>query len=598
MNSLVILIGALCIFALAYRYYAAFLSAKVACLNDQNITPAFKLKDGRDYVPLNKLIVFGHHFAAISGPGPLIGPVLAAQFGYLPGLLWILIGAVLAGGAHDFIILFASIRQNGESLSKIALKEVGKVVGIATSIAILFIIITALAGLGIAVANALSESAWGTFTIFMTIPIAIILGISLKIYPKGIILFSFLGVILLILGVVFGYNIQNNLHYAKYFFFSKDELALLITFYGFLASVLPVWLLLVPRDYLSAYMKIGTILFLALGIFIVHPKIAMPAFTPFIHGGGPVIPGKVWPFVCITIACGAISGFHALIGSGTTPKMIRKESEIPFIGYGAMMVEAFVSIMALIAATSLIPADYFAINVKGDIFAALGMKPVHLNELSNLVGENIQGRPGGAVSLAVGMAYIFGNIPGFKFLMAYWYHFAIMFEAVFILTTLDAGTRVARFLLQDFLTPIYGRFKEHTWLPGVFATSLITCFAWGYLLYFGEIKTIWPMFGIANQLLSTIALGIATTLILKYRDFKYALCTFLPMLFMLATTLSAGFLSIKNTYLPMKNSQGNLNSFLILVMMMLVLIIIGDCSNKWIKLLKVNSKGNKNNWGA
>ncbi|MCX5725923.1 MAG: carbon starvation protein A, partial [Candidatus Saganbacteria bacterium] len=447
MNAVIPLIIALCVFVLAYRYYSAFLSAKVLALDPNKETPAVRMNDGHDYHPTNKWVLFGHHFAAIAGAGPLIGPVLAAQFGFLPGAIWIIIGAVAAGAVHDYVILFASVRHNGLSLHKIARDYIGFTTGIATAIAVLFIIITALAGLSIVVVNALSGSAWGTFAIAVSIPAAIFVGLYMYVLRKGrIIEASVIGTAMLLAGVFFGYFVQHS-GMAFAFTFTKQQLAILLPVYGFAASVLPVWLLLAPRDYLSSYLKIGTVALLAIGIFFVHPVIKMPAFTPFIHGGGPIIPGKVWPFVCITIACGAISGFHSLISSGTTPKMVENEREIRMIGYGAMLVEGFVAIMALIAATVLIPADYFAINCTPAAFGKLGLSPVNLPILSKMVQENVVARPGGAVSLAVGMAQIFSGIPGMKNLMGYWYHFAIMFEALFILTTIDAGTRVARYIL-------------------------------------------------------------------------------------------------------------------------------------------------------
>lgn len=586
-NALVLLIIALCVFALAYRYYSAFLSAKVLVLDPRRVTPANKLNDGHDYHPTNKWVLFGHHFAAIAGAGPLVGPVLAAQFGFLPGAIWIIIGAVLAGAVHDYVILFASVRHNGLSLHKIARDYIGLTTGIATAIAVLFIIITALAGLSIVVVNALAESAWGTFAIAVSIPAAILVGIYMYSIRKGAIIeASIIGTILLLAGVVFGYYIQHST-WAFAFTFSKQQLAILLPVYGFFASVLPVWLLLAPRDYLSSYLKIGAVSLLAIGIFIVHPVLKMPAITPFVFGGGPIIPGRVWPFVCITIACGAISGFHALISSGTTPKMIANEKEIRMIGYGAMLVEGFVAIMALIAATVLIPADYFAINCRPEVFQKLGMTIVNLPMLSKLVQENVIARPGGAVSLAVGMAQIFSGIPGMKGLMGYWYHFAIMFEALFILTTIDAGTRVARYITQDVFGRFSKPFSDHKWMPGIILTSALVVLAWGYLVYNGDISTIWPMFGVANQLLATAALVIGTSIIMKNNKNKwYGMVTFLPMLFMLATTLAAGVENIFYNYLPQHSFNGNLNALLSAVMLILVLIIVIDSSIKWFFYLK------------
>lgn len=586
-NALVLLIIALCVFALAYRYYSAFLAAKVLALDPKRKTPAYALNDGHDYHPTNKWVLFGHHFAAIAGAGPLIGPVLAAQFGFLPGALWIIIGAVLGGAVHDYVILFASVRHNGLSLHKIARDYIGKVTGVATAIAVLFIIITALAGLSIVVVNALAESAWGTFAIAVSIPAALFVGLYMYVLRKGALVeASAIGALLLLAGVFFGYFIQNS-PLAATFTFSKQQLSLMLPVYGFVASVLPVWMLLCPRDYLSSYLKIGTVALLAIGIFFVRPEIKMPAITPFVFGGGPIIPGSVWPFVCITIACGAISGFHALISSGTTPKMISNEKDMRMIGYGAMLVEGFVALMALIAATSLIPADYFAINCRPEVFEKLGMSVVNLPVLSQMVQENVAGRPGGAVSLAVGMAQIFAGIPGMKHLMSYWYHFAIMFEALFILTTVDTGTRVARYITQEIIGKFIRPFHDQKWIPGIIISSALVVIAWGYLVYNGDIATIWPMFGVANQLLATTALVIGTTIILKSnKNKRYALVTFLPMLFMLATTVTAGVENIFYNYLPQGTFNGNLNALLSIIMLVLVLIIVVDASIKWIAFLQ------------
>ncbi len=582
MNSIVILITAILVFVIAYRYYCAFITAKVLPVNPANKTPAYRYKDGQDYHPTNKFVLFGHHFAAIAGAGPLVGPVLAAQFGFLPGLIWILIGSVLAGAVHDYVILFASVRHNGESLHKIARTYVGKLTGGASAAAILFIIITALAGLSIVVVNALNKSAWGTFTIAATIPTALLVGLYMNVIRKDRIFeASLLGVILLIAGVFFGYYIQHSA-LAAFFMFDTKQLAIIIAIYGFCASVLPVWLLLTPRDYISSYLKIGTIALLAVGIFFVMPEIKMPAVTKFIDGSGPIFPGKVWPYVCITIACGAISGFHSLISSGTTPKMLMNEKDMPMIGYGAMLMEGFVSVMALIAATSLFPQDYFAINCTKDSFAALMMTPVNLNDLSKMVQENITARPGGAVSLAVGMAQIFSNIPGMKQLMGFLYHFIIMFEALFILTTVDAGTRVARYITQDIAGKVIKPMGNRKWLPGILITSALVVLAWGYLVYNGDIGTIWPMFGVANQLLATAALAIGTSVILRNnKKPAYALITFIPMVFMFATTVTAGAMNIFINYLPKKNFNGYLNAGLSGIMLILVVIIVGDCFVKW-----------------
>ncbi|HEX3035757.1 MAG TPA: carbon starvation protein A, partial [Thermodesulfobacteriota bacterium] len=511
MNAMPLVIGALCVMAIFYRYYHGFIAAKIAALDDSRKTPAHTMYDGQNYYPTNKWVLFGHHFAAITGAGPLIGPVLAAQFGVLPGYLWILIGVVLAGAVHDFIIFFASVRHGGKSLAEIARIQISPLSGIIASIAILFILVAALAGLGLAVVNALAESSWGVFTIGCTIPIALFMGLYMYHFRKGRIAEgTIIGVILLILAVVFGKDIANS-SLAQYFTFSKPRITLFILIYGFVASILPVWMLLCPRDYLSSFMKIGTIAFLAIGIIIVHPELKMPLVTDYIHGGGPIIPGALFPFTFITIACGAISGFHALVSSGTSPKMVSKESDIKTIGFISMLIEGFIGILALIAAGALFPGDYFAINVPPTVFETLGIGTVNLQQLSAQVGEDLAGRTGGAVSLAVGMAQIFTAIPGMRHLMDYWYHFAIMFEALFILTTIDTGTRVARFMIQEFGGKFYKPFERVDHLPSaIISTALITC-GWGYFVFTGSISTIWPMFGTANQLLAGIALCVGTT---------------------------------------------------------------------------------------
>ena len=549
-NALWLVTAAACFYAISYRFYSAFLAAKVLALDERRRTPALRLNDGLDYDPTNKWVLFGHHFAAIAGAGPLIGPMLAAQFGYLPGFLWILIGAALAGAVHDMVILTASVRRNGSSLAQIAKDEIGPVGGLAASLAIIFIIIVALAGLGVAVVNALKQNPWGTFTIGLTIPIALLMGCYLRFWRVGKVAeVSLIGVTLLVLAVVGGGHIRG-FGWAQYLMLTDHQLVWALAIYGFIASVLPVWMLLAPRDYLSTYMKIGTIGLLAIGVLWMAPALQMPAITKFAAGGGPIIPGQLFPFMFITIACGAISGFHALIASGTTPKMIMSEKQIRLIGYGAMVTEGFVAVMALIAASILIPGDYFAINTKlsADAIAALGYPVDKIKELSSLVGIDVQGRPGGAVSLAVGMSTILVNLPlpgiDMKALMPYWYTFALMFEALFILTTIDAGTRVARFLIQELGGHVYRPLGQLRWLPGMIGTSVLVVVAWGYLLYTGNIGSIWPMFGIANQLLAAIALGVGTTVIIKAGKARYAWVTWVPMLFMYVTTFVAAYQQI------------------------------------------------------
>jgi carbon starvation protein len=585
MNSLTLIFAAACVFAIAYRTYGIFLAQKVMNLREDRDTPAAVYSDGHDYVKTNKYVLFGHHFAAIAAAGPLLGPVLAAQFGYLPGALWILIGAVMAGGVHDAVVLFASVRHKGKSLSVIAESEIGKVAGKVASFAVLFILILTLAGLSIAVVNAMFNSPWGTFTVFATIPIAMIMGIYIqKIRPGDIKGGSIIGVFLLALSIYIGPFVGADPTLAAMFTFSKKQLALIIPSYGFAASVLPVWFLLVPRDYLSTYLKIGTIALLSLGIVYVHPNLHMAAITPYFFGGGPIIPGAAFPFVFITIACGALSGFHAIIGSGTTPKMIANERDILFVGYGAMLVEGFVAMMALVAACVLVPADYFAINAAPKIFATLNMTPVNLPLLASQVAEQVQGRPGGAVSLAIGMAYIFSTVPFLKGMMAYWYHFAIMFEAVFILTAVDAGTRVGRYLLQEMLGKVYKRFADNSWRPGIIVTSALFTSSWGYLVFTGDISTIWPLFGMSNQLLATCALIVCTTMLIRLGKVKYAWVTAGPGLFMMPMCMWAGYLNITKNFLP----KGlYLLASMSVILMVLMAIVFVAAFRRWYELIQI-----------
>jgi carbon starvation protein len=598
MNAMPLIIIAVIFFTLAYRFYYSFIAAKVAVINDKRITPSNRYYDGQNFFPMNKWVLFGHHFAAIAGAGPLVGPVLAVQFGYFPGFIWMLVGAVMAGGVHDLVILVASVRHEGKSIVEIAKAEIGKVSGITTSIAVLIIIIIALAGLGLVVINSLSESSWGTFTIAATIPIAIIMGFWMFKLRKGKTAeATIFGVIVLFTCVVLGRYIPGS-SLAPFFTFDHKTLTLLLAGYGFLASVLPVWLLLSPRDYLSSIMKISVIALLSVGIIIVAPTLKMPAFTNFVHGGGPIIPGNLFPYLFITIACGAISGFHSLVSSGTTPKMIMREGHIKSIAAGAMLIEGLVSILALIAAASLFPLDYFMINVPVDKLQsilphlhAMGFTTSDLPNLSAQVGEKIAGRTGGAVSLAVGMAQIFSSIPGLKNLMSYWYHFAIMFEALFILTTIDAGTRIGRFVLQESLGKVYKPFGRTDWLPGNLIASFIIVFAWGYFIYTGTVATIWPMFGTANQLLAGIALVIGTSYIINNGKARYSWVTIIPLVFIFTITLTAGVENIVNIYFPqIFNSltliQGIINLSLTGIIMICALTIFIDAVPKWIKVIK------------
>jgi carbon starvation protein len=592
MNTFPAILGALCVYAIAYRYYSAFVAAKVLALDDRRTTPAHTFEDGHNYVPSPKLVLFGHHFAAIAGAGPLVGPTLAAQFGFAPGFLWILIGAVLAGCVHDFMVLAASVRHGGRSLAEIARTEIGRFAGLVAMLAVLFILLVTLAGLGIVVVNALANSPWGVFTIAMTIPIGIFMGLYMFKSTPGqikVAVPSAIGVVLLIAAVVGGRFIAMS-PFAAHLTFSPHQITILMAIYGFVASVLPVWFLLEPRDYLSTYVKLGTIAILVVGVIIVHPDIKFPAVTQFIHGGGPIIKGKLFPFLFVTIACGAISGFHSLVGSGTTPKMLDKETDARFIGYGAMVAESLVAVLSLIAACSLFPGDYFAINVPPDVFAKLGMHSVNLNMFSAEVGENLAGRTGGAVSLAVGMAQIFRGLPGMAKLMGYWYHYAIMFEALFILTTIDTGTRVARYVLQELLGKVHTPFANAKWLLGNLVTTTLVVFGWGYLIYTGSISTLWPLFGTGNQLLATIALAVSTTFLINMGKAKYAWITAVPMLFVGVTTLTAGVLSIKNIFWPLtkvpgKMFTGYLDSILMTMFVVgVILVLISAARRCWMTL--------------
>ncbi len=557
-----IVVAALCVYAIAYRFYARYLAGKVLGLNAKRPTPAVRHNDGLDYVPTPRNVLFGHHFAAIAGAGPLVGPVLAAQMGYLPGVLWILVGAVLAGAVQDMIVLFMSTRRDGRSLGDMVRTEMGPIPGIIAQVGVLMIMIIILAVLALVVVKALAESPWGTFTVAATIPIAIFMGLYTRyLRPGRVGEISVIGVVLLILAIIGGGHIAADPFWGPAFTLSGTTLAMAMMAYGFVASVIPVWLLLAPRDYLSTFLKIGAILGLAIGILIVRPHVQMPAITPFIDGSGPVFSGALFPFLFITIACGAVSGFHALISSGTTPKLLENENQIPLIGYGAMLCESFVAIMALIAATVLDPAVYFAMNspvaVIGDnaVSAAAAVAqwgfhitPGELEQLARDVGEHsILSRAGGAPTLAVGMAHILSNVIGGKAMMAFWYHFAILFEALFILTTVDAGTRVCRFMIQDLLGVALPKMREtKSWTANVLATAL-TVGLWGYFLYtgvvdpLGGINSLWPLFGIANQMLAAVALILGTVVLFKMKRERFAWATAVPAVWLLICTLTAGF---------------------------------------------------------
>jgi carbon starvation protein len=675
------MLGALAVLSIGYRYYSAFIAAKVLCLDDARVTPAHALEDGQNYHPTSKWVLFGHHFAAISGAGPLIGPVLAAQFGFYPGFLWLLFGVVLAGGVQDFVILVASTRRNGRSLAEIAREELGPWLGLVTAVSILFIVVIALAGLGNVVVGALAESAWGVFTVGASIPIA--LGMGLYIYKvrggssRGIREATFVGCALLFGALILGKVVADAPSAAEHLKLSRTALTLGMASYGFVASILPVWMLLCPRDYLSSYLKIGTIFLLVAGVIVVNPRIQMPGVTPWIHGGGPILKGPLFPFVFITIACGAISGFHALVASGTTPKMVDKERDCRTIGYGAMLMEGLVGITALIAACVMPTEDYVAINTDPKIaivaspdthgeglaaseedlalamptftahdrsllgltsdgsaaalakaklpaskvlalsngalfalgyhvdkaaprattldesdFARLGLHVKELPHLAETSGEVVAARTGGGVSLAVGMARVFSALPGMNALLAYWYHFAIMFEALFILTTIDTGTRIGRFLMQEFLGRIDAQLGASTSLVGGVLSTLLIVGGWTYFILTGSISTIWPMFGIANQLLACTALSVATTLLLRESGKRvYALITLCPLAFVAVTTITAGVESVKNLYWPMTQvaatrTTGLVNAGVTTLLLACIGMILVGSARRWLALLR------------
>jgi len=558
-NAMWIVVAGVCVYAIGYRLYSAWVAAKVLTLNDARITPAIRINDGRDFVPTNRWVVFGHHFAAIAGPGPLIGPTLAAQFGYLPGTLWILVGAVLCGCVQDMTVLFLSTRRNGRSLGQMARDELGPVGGYAAMLGTLVIMVILIAVLGLVVVNAMKHSPWGTSTVFATIPIAVLVGLYMRnIRPGRVLEASLIGIVLLLLAVVGGGLVDKHETLRVWFDLDSITLAWFVIGYGFIAAVLPVWLLLAPRDYLSTFLKLGTVVLLAIAVVVMRPEIHMPALTQFVDGTGPIFGGSLFPFVFITIACGAISGFHALVSSGTTPKLIGSESDIRMIGYGSMMLESGVALMAMIAATLLQPGVFFAINSSPGIVGATAEAAVatisgwgfpvtaeQMHALALQMGETtLFARTGGAPSLAVGMASIFSSVFG-QGMIAIWYHFAIMFEAVFILTTLDAGTRVGRFMLQDALSHVWPKMGETSWYPSVLISSGLIVAGWGYFLYIGVvdpnggINILWPLFGISNQLLAGIALSICTGILVKQGKLRYALVTGGPLAFVAVVTTVA-----------------------------------------------------------
>ena len=619
-NSIWLVLAAVCSYLLAYRFYGKFIAARVMTLDETRATPAERLENGHDYLPTNKWIVFGHHFAAIAGPGPLVGPVLAAQFGYLPGTLWIIAGAVLGGAVQDFVILFASMRRDGKSLGQMAREEIGKVGGFVALITVLLIMVILLAVVGLVVVNALAGSPWGTFTIAATMPVALFMGLYLRYWRPGKVLeCSAIGFVLVLASVFGGQWVSGSSSLAPVFTLSAMTIAVAIIIYGFLASSLPVWLLLAPRDYLSTFVKLGVIAMLAAGILAVHPQLEMPALTRFVDGTGPVFAGKVFPFCFITIACGAVSGFHALIASGTTPKMIARETHALPVGYGSMLLESLVAIMAMIASCALQPGVYFAVNSPAGVVGKTAqaavttisgwgfpVTAVQMQALAHSVGEvTLFNRTGGAPSLALGMAHIFARGGGGDAVLGFWYHFAIMFEALFILTIIDAGTRVGRFMLQDLLGHISKPLGQTSWMPGVIGTSAAVVASWGYFLIqgvrdpMGGINSLWPLFGIANQLLAAIALSVATTILLKMHGVKYLWITCVPLVWLVLVTFSAGWEKIWSPlprigFLAQADQVGTgpvafnarLDAVVCGTFMVLVAIILADSLRVWYGILR------------
>jgi len=590
-NALSIVIGSACILAICYRFYGIFFVRKVLGINDAETTPSHSLADGRNYVPTKKWVNAGQHFAAIAAAGPLVGPVLAAQYGYLPGLIWLLVGCVIGGAVHDTVVLFASMKHKGSSLSEVAKAELGPVAGWCTGLAMLFIITITMAGLSMVVVHALERNPWGTFAVFMTIPIAMIVGLYEKMGGNGKIA-TYVGLAAILASVFAGPYVQESA-LGQWFTFHYDTLGIMLPIYAFLASALPVWLLLTPRGYLSSFLKIGVFAALVVGVVIINPEIKMPALTEFIHGGGPVLAGPVWPFISITIACGAISGFHAFIGSGTTPKLVDKWSDIRPVAFGMMLVECLVAVLALIAATALPMADYFAINASPEVFAKLGMTVQDLPRLEQSIGMDLAARTGGAVTLAVGMTEIFTSIPWFKTLAAYFFQFVIMFEAVFILTAIDSGTRVARYLIQDILGDLWAPMKQINWLPGSIFASVVACLLWGYLLNSGDINSVWALFGVSNQMMASLGLTIGATIILRLSAKRiYVLTCLIPLAYLFVTVNYAGYWMIANVYLNEAAKGYNpINAVLSMIMMALGVIILVTAIFKWKDMLRTNRAG-------
>lgn len=585
-NALYIVIASLCILAIAYRVYGVFFVRRVLAINDNEVTPSHALEDGKNYVPTNKWVNAGQHFAAIAAAGPLVGPVLAAQFGYLPGLLWLLIGVVVGGAVHDTVVLFASMKHQGKSLSEVAKAELGPVAGWCTGLAMFCIITITMAGLSIVVVHALENNPWGMFAVFMTIPIAILLGLYEKVFGPSK-WATYIGVIAIGAAVLAGPYVQGTV-FGQWLSLNAKSISLLLPVYAFFASALPVWLLLTPRGYLSSFMKVGVFVALVVGVVFINPTVHFPALTQFVSGGGPVISGPVWPFISITIACGAISGFHAFIGSGTTPKLIDKWSDILPVAFGGMLVECVVGIMALIAAISLHPADYFAINAAPAVFEKLNMQVVELPQLINEIGLDLHGRTGGAVTLAAGMTHIFTSVPWFSHLASYFFQFVVMFEAVFILTAIDSGTRVARYLVQDIGGNFYAPLSRLDWYPASVGASLIACVAWGYLLMSGDINSVWALFGVSNQMMASIGLAIGATIILRLSAKRiYMLTCLIPLAYLYVTVNYAGFWMMSHVYFnPAAKGYNPFNGVLSIVMLVLSVVIMISAVMRWKELMR------------
>lgn len=589
-HALTFVIATLCILAICYRLYGVFFVRKVLNADDSEVTPSHVYEDGKDYVPTKKWVNFGSHFAAIAAAGPLVGPVLAAQYGYFPGFLWLLVGCVVGGAVHDTVVLFASMKHQGKSLSEAAKSELGAVAGWCTGLAMLFIITITMAGLSMVVVHALERNPWGTFAVFMTIPVAIGVGLWER-FTGSMRGATWVGILVIFACVIAGPSIQASV-FGQWLSLQASTVSLLLPFYAFFATALPVWMLLTPRGYLSSFMKIGVFGALVIGVVFINPEIQFPAVTEFIHGKGPVLAGPVWPFISITIACGAISGFHAFIGSGTTPKQIDKWNDILPVAFGAMCAECVVGVMALIAATALHPADYFAINSAPQVFAGLGMDVVNLPKLSEEIGLDLYGRTGGAVTLAVGMADIFTRIPWFSHLASYFFQFVVMFEAVFILTAVDSGTRVARYLLQDFFGDLWAPLKRTNWMPGAIGCSIVACLLWGYLLNSGDINSVWALFGVSNQLMASIGLMIGATIILRLGKKRwYVLTCLVPLSYLYVTVNYAAYWMVKNVYFNSAAKGFNVfNGTISIIMVALGLAIMVSSIHRWIVLWRARTE--------